>query len=48
MSQFILGEKAVTVHFVSNITAFECYSNNLSTLGRVCAEVKYELERTIF
>ena len=48
MSQFILGEKAVTVHFVLTITVFGCYLNNLTSFGRVCAAVKYELERAIF
>ena len=48
MSQFILGEKVVTVHFVLTITVFGRYLNNLTSFGRVCAAVEFELEKAIF
>ena len=49
MSHFILGEEAVTVHFVLTITVLGCYLNNLTSVGRrVCATVKYELERELY
>ena len=48
MSQIILREKAVTVHFVLTITVLGGYLNNLTSFGRVHVAVKYELERAIF